>query len=61
MSDPVVTPRGFAHVRLAVTDIHRSEAFYRQPLPVFGLVILSVQDPDDVDLELAAPHPGGEA
>ena len=27
------------------------------PLPAFGLVILSLQDPDDVNLELAAPTP----
>ncbi|WP_443027267.1 VOC family protein [Sphingomonas sp. LR61] len=26
-------------------------------LPPFGLVILSVQDPDDVNLEFAAPRP----
>lgn len=150
MSDPIVTPRGFSHVRLTVTDIHRSRAFYQQlfgmppgsdfsdqiddptihddpqrtyggcsfrfagqtlglrpvapagdrfdpdrvgldhlsfsvgsvdelheaalrldelgvehgevtPLPAFGLVILSLQDPDDVNLELAAPHPDGRA
>lgn len=26
-------------------------------LPAFGLVILSLQDPDDINLELAAPRP----
>lgn len=146
MSEPIVTPLGFAHVRLTVTDIHRSKAFYEQlfgmppgsdfsdqiddptihvdpwrtyggcsftfggqtlglrpvapagdrfdpdrvgldhvsfrvesvddlhaaverldaagiehgdvtDLPPFGLVILSVQDPDDVNLEFAAPRP----
>ncbi|WP_423920008.1 VOC family protein [Frigoribacterium sp. 2-23] len=146
MSDPIVRPRGFSHVRLTVTDIHRSKAFYEQlfgmppasdfsdqiddptihddpqrtyggcsfrfagqtlglrpvaprgdrfdpdrvgldhlslavdsvddlheavrrldergvehgeitALPAFGLVILSVQDPDDINLELAAPLP----
>ncbi|KPG83516.1 VOC family protein [Frigoribacterium sp. RIT-PI-h] len=150
MSDPIVTPRGFSHVRLTVTDIHRSKAFYQElfgmrpgsdfsdqiddptihddpqrtyggcsfrfadqtlglrpvapagdrfdpdrvgldhlsfsvgsvdelheavrrldelgvehgevtPLPAFGLVILSLQDPDDVNLELAAPHPDGRS
>ena len=32
--DPVgvVVPRGFAHVRLTVTDIHRSKDFYRHLL-----------------------------
>ncbi len=142
----VATPLGFSHVRLTVTDIHRSKAFYRglfgrepgrdfsdqigEPgirddpnrtyggcsftfagqtlglrpvapagdrfdpdrvgldhvsflvesvedlhaaaarldrdggehgavteLPAFGLAILSVQDPDDINLELAAPLP----
>ncbi len=146
MSDPVVTPLGFSHVRLTVTDIHRSKAFYERlfgippgsdfsdqvddptvhddpwrtyggcsftfggqtlglrpvappgdrfdpdrvgldhvsfrvasvddlhravtrldaagiahgevtDLPPFGLVVLSVQDPDDVNLEFAAPRP----
>lgn len=150
MSDPIVTPRGFSHVRLTVTDIHRSKAFYERlfgmppgsdfsdqiddptihddpqrtyggcsftfagqtlglrpvapagdrfdpdrvgldhlsfsvgsvdelheaarrldesgvehgevtPLPAFGLVVLSLQDPDDVNLELAAPHPDGRS
>jgi catechol 2,3-dioxygenase-like lactoylglutathione lyase family enzyme len=28
----VVLPRGFAHVRLTVTDIHRSKEFYRRLL-----------------------------
>ncbi|KQO61453.1 VOC family protein [Curtobacterium sp. Leaf261] len=145
MPDAIVTPRGFSHVRLTVTDIHRSKAFYRDlfgmepgsdfsdqiddptihddpdrtyggcsftfagqtlglrpvadpgdtfdpnrvgldhvsfsvgsvdelhtaaerldnagiehgavtDLPAFGLVILSVQDPDDINLELAAPR-----
>lgn len=148
MTDAIVTPRGFSHVRLTVTDIHRSKAFYQQlfgmppgsdfsdqiddptihddpqrtyggcsftfagqtlglrpvaprgdrfdpdrvgldhvsfsvgtvdelheaarrldeagvvhgdvtPIRAFGLVILSVQDPDDINLELAAPHPDG--
>jgi len=146
MTDPIVTPLGFAHVRLTVTDISRSKAFYEQlfgmppgsdfsdqiddptvhddpwrtyggcsftfagqtlglrpvapagdrfdpdrvgldhlsfrvgsvqelhdaaerltaagiehgevtDLPPFGLVVLSLQDPDDVNLELAAPRP----
>jgi catechol 2,3-dioxygenase-like lactoylglutathione lyase family enzyme len=145
MPEPIVTPRGFSHVRLTVTDIHRSKAFYSAlfgmgpgsdfsdqiddptihddpdrtyggcsftfagqtlglrpvaspgdtfdpdrvgldhvsfavgsvaelhaaaerlsaagvehgevtDLPGFGLVILSVQDPDDINLELAAPR-----
>ncbi|WP_345372555.1 VOC family protein [Frondihabitans cladoniiphilus] len=145
MTDPIVTPLGYSHVRLTVTDIHRSKAFYRalfgmEPgsdfsdqiddptihddpdrtyggcsftfggqtlglrpvaladdrfdpnrvgldhlslrvasvadlhtaaerlaeagiehgevtdLPAFGLVILSLQDPDDINLELAAPR-----
>ena len=30
-------------------------------LPAFGLVVLSLQDPDDVNLELAAARPGGRA
>lgn len=144
----IVDPQGFAHVRLTVTDIHRSKAFYEQlfgmppgsdfsdqvddptvrddpwrtyggcsftfhgqtlglrpvadpgdrfdpdrvgldhvslrvrsvedlhraaerldaagiehgevtDLEPFGLVILSVQDPDDINLELAAPRPVG--
>lgn len=144
----IVDPQGFAHVRLTVTDIHRSKAFYEQlfgmppgsdfsdqvddptvrddpwrtyggcsftfhgqtlglrpvadpgdrfdpdrvgldhlslrvrsvedlhraaerldaagiehgevtDLEPFGLVILSVQDPDDINLELAAPRPAG--
>jgi glyoxylase I family protein len=29
MTPGVVVPRGFAHVRLTVTDIHRSKDFYR--------------------------------
>ena len=146
MTDGIVTPRGFSHVRLTVTDIRRSKAFYEQlfgmapgsdfsdqiddptvrddpsrtyggcsftfagqtlglrpvasrgdrfdpdrvgldhvsfavddvgalhaaadrltaagiehgevtDLPRFGVVILSVQDPDDINLELAAPRP----
>jgi catechol 2,3-dioxygenase-like lactoylglutathione lyase family enzyme len=145
MSEPIVTPLGFSHVRLTVTDIRRSKAFYERlfgmppgsdfsdqiddptihddpwrtyggcsftfggqtlglrpvapagdrfdadrigldhvsfrvasvdelhaavgrldaagiehgevtDLPPFGLVILSVQDPDDVNLEFAAPR-----
>lgn len=146
VSDPIARPEGFSHVRLTVTDIHRSRAFYEQlfgmppgsdfsdeiddptvhddpwrtyggcsftfagqtlglrpvaspgdsfdpdrvgldhvsfrvtsvddlhaaarrltdagvphgevtELPPFGVVILSVQDPDDINLELAAPLP----
>lgn len=146
MSEPIITPLGFSHVRLTVTDIRRSKAFYEQlfgmppgsdfsdqiddptihddpqrtyggcsfrfggqtlglrpvaqpgdrfdpdrvgldhlslrvasvdelhaaderltaagithgevtDLPAFGLVILSLQDPDDINLELAAPRP----
>lgn len=34
MNDAIVTPSGFAHVRLTVTDIHRSKAFYEQ---LFGM------------------------
>lgn len=30
MTDAIVSPRGFSHVRLTVTDIHRSKAFYQQ-------------------------------
>ena len=149
MSDPVFQPRGISHVRLTVTDIRRSKAFYQQlfgmppgsdfsdqiddptihddpqrtyggcsftfggqtmglrpvaprgdrfdpdrvgldhlsfvvdtvdelheaarrlseagiehgdvtPIPAFGLVILSVQDPDDINLELAARAPTDE-
>ncbi|ARC56486.1 hypothetical protein AS850_05290 [Frondihabitans sp. 762G35] len=145
MASALVTPRGFAHVRLTVTDIHRSKAFYERlfgmppgsdfsdqiddptihddpdrtyggcsftfggqtlglrpvakpgdrfdpdrvgldhlslrvdspaeiraaaarlteagithgdvlDLPAFGLVVLSLQDPDDINLELAAPR-----
>lgn len=145
MTDAIVTPRGYSHVRLTVTDIARSKAFYRNlfgmdpgsdfsdqiddptihddpqrtyggcsftfegqtlglrpvapagdrfdpnrvgldhlsfrvasvddlhaaaerltaagiehgevtDLPAFGLVILSVQDPDDINLEFAAPR-----
>ncbi|WP_314103948.1 VOC family protein [uncultured Frigoribacterium sp.] len=148
MNDAIVTPLGFSHVRLTVTDIRRSKAFYEQlfgmppgsdfsdqiddptihddpqrtyggcsftfggqtlglrpvapagdrfdpdrvgldhlslrvdsvdelhaaaqrlaaagiehgevtDLPAFGLVVLSLQDPDDVNLELAAARPGG--
>jgi len=29
MTDAIVTSRGFSHVRLTVTDIHRSKAFYQ--------------------------------
>ncbi|GAA0958158.1 VOC family protein [Frigoribacterium faeni] len=149
MSDPIFQPRGISHVRLTVTDIRRSKAFYQQlfgmppgsdfsdqiddptihddpqrtyggcsftfggqtmglrpvaprgdrfdpdrvgldhlsfvvdtvdelheaarrlseagiehgdvtPIPAFGLVILSVQDPDDINLELAARAPADE-
>lgn len=28
MPEPIASPRGFSHVRLTVTDIHRSKAFY---------------------------------
>ncbi len=28
MSEPIVTPLGFSHMRLTVTDIRRSKAFY---------------------------------
>lgn len=28
MTDAIITPRGFSHIRLTVTDIHRSKAFY---------------------------------
>ena len=31
-AEGVVVPRGFAHVRLTVTDIHRSKDFYRRLL-----------------------------
>ena len=31
-TEGVVVPRGFAHVRLTVTDIHRSKDFYRRLL-----------------------------
>lgn len=147
MTDAIFHPQGFAHVRLTVTDIHRSKAFYQQlfglppgsdfsdqfddptvredpmrtfggcsftfagqtlglrpvatagdrfdpnrvgldhlsfrvgspdevhaaatrlaaagiehgevtDLPQFGLIILSVQDPDDINLELSAPRSG---
>lgn len=27
-ADPIVSPLGYSHVRLTVTDIHRSKAFY---------------------------------
>ncbi|GAB2568812.1 VOC family protein [Microlunatus antarcticus] len=146
MTDPIVSPLGYSHVRLTVTDIHRSKAFYSRlfgmppgrdfsdqvddptvrtdpwrtyggcsftfhgqtlglrpvaspgdtfdpdrvgldhlslrvgsvdelhaaaerlteagiphgdvtDLPPFGLVILSLQDPDGINLELAAPRP----
>ena len=30
MSDQIVTPLGLAHVRVTVTDINRSKAFYEQ-------------------------------
>ena len=46
MSDlepPVATPLGFSHVRLTVTDIHRSKHIYRW---LFG------KEPDFTD------HPG---
>ena len=32
MTPGVIEPRGFAHVRLTVTDIHRSRDFYRRLL-----------------------------
>jgi glyoxylase I family protein len=28
MAEPIVSPLGFSHVRLTVTDVHRSKAFY---------------------------------
>jgi len=34
MNDAIVTPLGFSHVRLTVTDIRRSKAFYEQ---LFGM------------------------
>ena len=34
MPEPIVSPRGFSHVRLTVTDIHRSKAFYSR---LFGM------------------------
>ena len=34
MSDAIVTPRGFSHIRLTLTDIHRSKACYDQ---LFGM------------------------
>lgn len=30
MTEPIVSPQGYSHVRLTVTDIHRSKAFYAQ-------------------------------
>jgi len=40
-----ITPTGYAHVRLTVTDIDRSRAFYDQ---VFGLPVL-FEVPEDAD------------
>jgi glyoxylase I family protein len=34
MTEPIVSPQGFSHVRLTVTDIHRSKAFYSR---LFGM------------------------
>ena len=34
MTTPIASPQGFAHVRLTVTDIHRSKAFYQR---LFGM------------------------
>ncbi|SHG12152.1 Catechol 2,3-dioxygenase [Jatrophihabitans endophyticus] len=31
-AEPIARPAGFSHVRLTVTDIHRSKAFYEQLL-----------------------------
>jgi glyoxylase I family protein len=90
-TEAVVSPTGFSHVRLTVTDIRRSKDFYRWLLgrepgsdfsdqiyepgvredpsrtyggcsftfngQTLGLAILSVQDPDDINLELAARIP----
>ncbi|MGI3781480.1 MAG: VOC family protein [Janthinobacterium lividum] len=32
MTEPIVSPLGYSHVRLTVTDIHRSKSFYRRLL-----------------------------
>ncbi len=44
--------------RLTAAGIEHGEV---TDLPAFGLTILSLQDPDDINLELAAPLPRGEA
>lgn len=43
---PVPTPTGFSHVRLTVTDIARSRAFYER---VFGFQVAYEAPPDDSD------------
>ena len=43
---PIPTPAGFSHVRLTVTDITRSRAFYEQ---VFGFLPAYEAPPDDAD------------
>ncbi len=44
--------------RLTAAGIEHGEV---TDLPAFGLTILSLQDPDDINLELAAPLPRGDA
>ena len=34
MTEPIVRPQGFSHIRVTVTDIHRSKAFYSR---LFGM------------------------
>lgn len=43
---PIPMPAGFSHVRLTVTDIARSRAFYER---VFGFPVAYEAPPDDAD------------
>ena len=50
---------GVHHLRLTVTDVARSRAFYTElqvrDLPSYGICVLPFRDPDNVQLELTAP------
>ena len=45
-SVPIPAPAGFSHVRLTVTDIARSRAFYEQ---VFGFPVAYEAPPEEAD------------